>query len=63
MHSDGESGWGEGEVDTPVLTDPKSGVPDKQHKPTLSSSREPQVVKGIKEETEKGSSSQQAPCP
>lgn len=41
MHSDGESGWGEGEVAIPVLTAPKSGVQGKQHKPTLNSSREP----------------------
>lgn len=50
-------------VDMSVLTDPKSGAQDKQQKPSLCSDREPRVGKGIEEGIEKGSSSQQAPCP
>ena len=47
--------------DMSVLTDPKFGAQEKRHKRSLRSDRE--VGKGIKEGTEKGSSSQQAPCP
>lgn len=57
VHSDGKSGWGEGELDIPVLTAPKSIVQGKQHKPAFNSSREPPVVKGFKEGTGSGPSS------
>lgn len=60
MHSDGESGWGEGEVAIPVLTAPKSGVQGKQHKPTLNSSREPH---GQGNQGGKREGAFQAPCP
>lgn len=49
--------------DMSVLTDPKSGAQEKRHKRSLRSDREPRVGKGIEAGTEKGSSSQQAPCP